>query len=339
MEQNSNRDKLLSQFCIGCWDKWVGDKTWNKELNLRIINWMPEYFIPERPYRHFAMCRNQIIQLWHVFQDWIHSTGHSLDLKKIDLEMILEFEKSLSSFGWSHSAIHLIEIVLIKVRQYLHLHRIVWCNSCVASESFSLRPPFLISIQDYRMIRDHIFSEGNDYEISYFELLALDPSVSLELKDLKGRNVLFKKNRSFLVFDHGRKSKKEAHICSLQTSQVLLKLLRSRNILADEFIFGGCQNVRWALEKRIMKFCITTNIPLFAFDSLCGFQRSYSAILPDAVSGCHDLLRDNWFPRRRKKITREHLAAADWIHEYLTQEKECYQVPYVPHSSLVKLAK
>ena len=339
MEQNSNRDKLLNQLGISGSDKWVGDKIWSPDLNQRIIAWMPEYFIPERRYRYFAMCRNQIGKLWTVFMEWMRENNYDLNLKKIDLGLIRAFEEALPSLGWSRSAIHLIEITLVRVRQYLHAQRIVWCNSHVARASFSGDPELLISVRDFRLIRDAVFDFGSDFEILFFELYTLNSHMYYNLSSLKGENIRFEKNRALIFFDRNHTTLNNAFICSLQTSYTLLKVLRSRNITAGEYIFGDNNAVERQLRKEIERLCLSVGIPMFALDSIHGFQERYGSKLSGKISVSDDVLWETWFPRRRKRILKTHLEAVDWIFKYITQKKECYHWDYSPHRLLVTLSK
>lgn len=338
MERNSNRKKLLNQLGLTCSDEWVGDKTWSPDLNQRIFVWIPEFFIPERRYRYLAMCRCQVSKLWDVFRKWIQENGYYLDLKKINQNLLIEFEAELPSLGWSRSAIHLIEIVLVRLRQHLHTQKVVWCNSHVSRGAFTLTPEFHISVKDFRRIRDQIFESGNDYEILYFDLYTITRLLSFSLMSLKGRNITFKGDHA-LIHCEFTIYKNETYICSRQTSRLFLKLLRSRNIVADEEIFGGYKRIHWILEKQIREICISESIPLFAFDSLCGFQNSFSNRIPDSISGRSDVFWENWSPWRRKRITRKHLEVADWIYKYVTEYKAFYQPQYKPHWSIKSLTK
>ena len=334
MEHNVEREEFLQELQIPSNELWIGKRLWNQELNQQIMDWISQHFIPKASYPLLARCREQIASLWKSFQEWLWRQNDGLDLRVIDSNLLLKFETTLPVLGWSPSAIHLIEGLLIHLREFFHEVCFLPLSFPLQQKWFSKKIPFSIKTSDYRTILNYFMEQGNDFEIVYFDLATMAPRIK-EKTPLHGADVLFKEDRAFIAREF---SGRQFYLpCAKPISERLLRLLRSRNILAGERIFRG-QDGRALIhykkfKKMVETVCLKSNIPLFATESLFGFQLDFLRRLERKGIYKPKQLLELAFPTKGSFISEKSLDLLDEIYNRLVEDREEYDPPYTPHDA------
>jgi len=334
MKQSSNREKRIQLFQIPSNETWAADQYWNPEINQRIMTWIAEYFIPRHNDALFKPYRNQMAELWHLFQQWLKETDKSFDLREIDIEILIEFGKALPSLEWPSSAVQLVEVVLIKVREYLHNVRLLENPSGLRKNFLREEPAFQISVQEYWTLRQFFLGEGSPHEKLYFELATMN----LNLKngpEIFGKDIIFNRGRAYIA---RRFSQFQGLIpCSKPVSKQLLLFLRSRDILAEENIFNDSNGeplVNYSLFKEKAKeLCEKRKMPFFVADALYGFQRELMLGLIIRGNYSFDDMEPLIFPENDHDLPNRNLELLDKVYSQLT-EQAIYTRDVVGHCHL-----
>ena len=336
MVQNSHRDELLKQLNIASSEPWAAETAWSPEINQRVIDWTGKCLIPERHYTLLHLCRPQLIRIWDIFLNWLKENETYLDIKNIDLDILMDFERQLPSLGWSKAAIHLVEVILVTIRKHLHIQRIIRTTYVTFNECFSV--DINITVEDYRTIRQYFLEMGNDYEILYFELITLYSALKPYLSELKGKNVSFQGQRAVIT------PEEEAYLfidgsyqCPLSVSLKMLKLLRSRNILANELIFYSIAKLNKDFQKKVKKVCKANNIPYFAVESLQGFLERYCFRLEKMGLYSYKQTYPLIYPLQRTPVSQTHLEILEGLYKTITEKNRYYESSYKPLNALVKI--
>ena len=224
---------------------------------------------------------------------------------------------------------------MIYARKRLYNRKIMRCPTNVATETFSpLATGLFIRVDDFRAIKQHFMEEGNDYEIAYFDLTTIDTMIYIFACALKGSNVVFEGERAFISLpdehiDH------RLYPCPSEVSRRLLKLLRSRNITAEEPIFERGLKFCWIIKEKVERFCLNSNIPSFASELMIGFLNNF------IVAYCDDdsfmTLEPIVFPRRKRPPSKEALKALDSFYREVTENKRYRERSYSPHRAILGL--
>ena len=326
--QHLKREQILSTLSISNTEHWIVDLLWGKALNKQIIDWIGEYFIPN--YRHsiFSLARKQMLILWELFKKWFPSD--LFDFCHIEPDILARFSKDLPSFGWSSSASQLVELVLLFARRYFYRHKIARGSDFLDKE-YSLKEIFLgITIDDYRNIRRFLNTCGNDFENIYFELLSMD--MQLQEIPIFGKDITFKNDYAYITrkFD----SIKKVFPCSKLVSKQLLRLLRSRNIVAEEPLFFGSGKRtivnKKKFNKKIISFCEAENIPVFAVEALPFMYKAFIMALVGLKTFTFEDVNVLFHLGEEASISLSELELLDNIYEQLIDEKFHFEPSYAP---------
>ena len=263
MVQNLNRKQLIKKLGIHSKTLWAIDNYWTPELNQRIMNWIGKEFIPGNNQQVFKLCREQILLIWPVFQKWLKKTGQVFNLCDMDLIILERFCNYLPKISWPRSAIQLIEMTLLEVRKFLYLKTLMSGYYLWGRNFFIEDYCFSVSLWDFQTIRNYFLKDYSEFVC--FELFTL----GLKKLDLHGKDIVFKDDRAYIVSGN-----QILLACPLIVSKNLLKLLRTRNILANDKIFSTSVNEK-ILKKRIYQICLEKNIPLFAPGLIQGFPKEF----------------------------------------------------------------
>lgn len=334
--QSLNRTELIQILQIPSTELWAADVHWNAVINQCTMDWISEYFIPYFTHHLFTLCRKQMASMWKLFQNWLKLSGHSFDLREIKPAILIEFGKQLPSIGWSSSAIQLLEVILIKARQYFDEKQLIRKDYCLPKEYFTKKFSFPLSVEDFRIIRKFFVTEGNDYEYIYFELAIMDIDIQ-KGPAIQGKHIVFEGDYAYVVRD--LPSGPKVFPCPKAVSKKLLILLRSRNILAEEFLFGGGSNKRPIVKEKIFKtittsICEQANIPLFIRDSLYAFQKDFIWSLARKRIYGVDVIAPLVFPGDKPNLPLATLELLDEIYSKLVNEEIHDEHSYIPRHVL-----
>lgn len=322
------RENILFHLSISDTKSWIVDDLWNQYLNKQVMQWIGEQFIPNYRYSIFPSYRKQMITMWDVFQKWLPE--NSFDFCNIDPNLLTQFSKYLPSLGWSSSAAQFIELVLLFARRYFIRHNIAKGTDSL-NKKYSLKDLFLgTTVSDYRAIRNFFLSHGNDFEIVYFELFSM--GMDLENAPIFGKDIVFKGNYAHITRNSSSGSK--VFPCPKSVSKQLLKLLRSRNILAQESVFLGSGkraivNER-KLKKQIVSFCEAANIPVFAADILPTTYKAFIMALVHREDFTFEDVKALFYLGENPNISLEKLELLDNIYNQLTNDKFYFEPSYDP---------
>jgi hypothetical protein len=338
MTQNSNRSAILRKLHIPSDETWAGDIYWDSEKNDYLLEWISHDFILNTrvQWKRLAICRTQLHRIWEYFRVYLARTSRPLDIRNIDLRLLVEFEKTLPSLRWSCSAIGLIELLLICVRRQLHRQKIIYACSPAVKQTLRrtpLEPTFPVSVKDLRTIQKRFFDRANDYEITFFDLITTHSQFRLCFSRIKGSDVHFDNDRAYIMADY------MPHPLPLEVSQRLLKLMRSRDILSDEDLFGGVGNLWKAFCKKVAAICTAHNIPTFAREAIWGFLSTYLLNLLRQGLYESDQIRSILFPNTDDPPAESSLKILDRVYHQITRGRKFFEfnTPYSPHPILVEL--
>ena len=338
MMQSSSKKALRDFLQIDYDESFFGGEGWQKRHDNGLQNWIREVLIPTKKCRIMAECRPQLLPLWDLFFEWLDANQRRFKILKIDLKPLSDFGDSLTGFNWSPAAIYLIETILIRIRQQMRREKIADCSPKLYRETFSGRYPFRVPLSDYRKIHQLLIEEGNDYEIVLLELLPFVSAYGHDMASLKGSDILFKRNRAYIQFRHlGTVS---VHPLPLRISKALLKLLRSRDILGDEFVFGGQTNTYLMLKKKVEPFLLKENIPLFAL-------QAFENIVRDRLLEMENAYKSSWIgtigcllsPRLHDKIVGESLRILDSVFDQIVNSTGKDWYVYNPYIGFVESSR
>ena len=120
---------------------------------------------------------------------------------------------------------------------------------------------FPISIDDYRSIKNYIHKVGNDYEILYFDLFTLNRNfITSPCPEV---NEVSFQNRHAIINLIDQKV-----ICPTDISKQITKIINSRNLIENEPLFASMARIRGDFRLKIKKFCLSSNIPMYAQKSI-----------------------------------------------------------------------
>jgi hypothetical protein len=334
MMPNSNRAVLLQRLKLPAGERWAGDIYWSDRINHRLLNWVSEEFISRaKRMEPLTLCKPQLPHIWKEFNAFVSRSGRYVDLRDIDLLLLIDFEKALPRLGWSPTAVHLIEALLIVVRRYLHQQKILYGYFSEPLKRTPLAPIFPISIPDFRTIQSRYVQQANDYEVSYFDLITTYSKFRHALQKITGGDVRFEHHRGFITVAETPFPLPEA------ISERLLKLLRSRDILAKEGIFSSIGPLWKPFCRKIANICIAHNIPAYAPEAIWGFLSIYLWHLQELDVYNYEEIKSLWFPQAEESPSVASLKILDRVYRQITVGKKfrSYVVPYSPHSILVAL--
>jgi hypothetical protein len=308
---------------------FFGDTAWNKDCDLRLEQWVDMFWVPNINCQIINQSREQGKKLWICFLNWKKEQSISVDYRNIDPNILLKFENVLSTKGWSPSAIYLLEHVLILIMQWLYKNQVLSFPGKGMDMPFFGKYQKSISYKEFRLIHNYLKQHGNDFEVCILDLMLLNRKVGSKVFSLLGSDIHFKEERAYFQISLFEQNTFD-YPCPQGISQRLIKLLRSRNILANEIIFGDKKLIK-AYQKRLKEAFLSQGIATFCINSLPEYLFQFLDILMrlnlkfENFKGC--LFNDS----NGNSDLDLHLGLLDEIYDKLISDTDFKDLPYIPH--------